>query len=103
MRGVRFCCGSVVRIVAISESRAGQRRQVFFTVVVMVLHGDIFLFLFDLNSLLLEATPPYVLTFLTIGRIRRTNFLLGLGLRVAWDVSTRIWGKGIIVCESGVR
>ena len=69
----------------------------------MIFHRDLRFFLFDLNSLLLEATPPLVLTFLTIGRIRRTIFLLGFDLRVAWDVSTSFWGKGSVVCESGVR
>jgi len=103
MRSVRFCCGSVVRVVAINESRAGQRRQVFSTVVVMVLYRDLFLLLFNLNSLLLEATPPYILTFFAVGRICRARFLLGLGLGLSWDVRTRFWSENSIVCESGVR
>ena len=69
----------------------------------MIFHRDLLLFPFDLNSLLLEATPPLVLLFLAVGRIRRTVFFLDSNLRVIWDISTGFWGKGGVVCESGVR
>ena len=69
----------------------------------VILDGDLLLFPFDLNSLLLEATPPLVLLFFAVGRIRSTVLYLGSDLRVIWDLSTGFWGKGGVVCESGVR
>ena len=69
----------------------------------MIFHRDLLLFPLNLNSLLLEATPPLVLLFLAVGRIRRTVLFLGSDLRVIWDISASFWGKGNVVCESGVR
>jgi len=57
----------------------------------MVLHRDLLLFPFNLDSLLLEATPPLVLPFLTVGRIRKTVLFLGSDLKVIWDIRAGFW------------
>ena len=69
----------------------------------MVLNRDLLLLLFNFDSLLLEATPPLVLPFLTVGRIRKTVLLLGSDLKVIWDIRAGFWSRDRVFCESGVR
>ena len=114
MCSIRLICGGTVSFTAFNVGRSHQRRQVFAALVEVILDRNL-LRLLDLLALLLRATSPLVLAFLTVCRKRSTRFLFdshscgesvdctAVGGMLALTCAMAHRGRVFWYCESGVR